>query len=249
MKTDTGEPPSTGQHDALPGTLPYHSSTGKPWRPANVLDSFGHATDGFRETFRAERNFRFHVFASVLVLIAGFGLHISPLRIVAVFFAIALVMVAELINTAIEAAVDLAMPERHPLAKRAKDASAGAVLVAAVCAAVVGGIVFLPALIPLALKLTPSAIILPGVLVLVVAVFAFLRKRGVKTASGSSSDLSRKVVIGVALVAFAASGAYRFEASARYALWAAQDRCTSVLIPGEPILPFNPATPFLAGVP
>lgn len=176
-------------------------------------------------------------------------MHISPLRIIAVFLAIALVMVTELFNTAIEATVDLAMPEHHPLAKRAKDVSAGAVLVAAICAVVVGGIVFLPVLVPYMQKLSPSAVILPGVLLVATTVFALLRKRGGKKASGPSSDLSRKVVIGVALFAFVASGAYRFEASARYAFWLGQDKCASVLIPGQPIWPFTPATPLSAGVP
>lgn len=202
MKTDTGEPPSNGQHVASPGMSPYHfSASEKPWRPANIFASFGHAIDGVRETFHTERNFRFHVLASILVLVAGFGLHISPLRIVAVFFAVALVLVTELVNTAIEAAVDLAMPQEHPLAKRAKDASAGAVLVAAVCAAVVGGIVFLPVLMPYVAKLPPSAIVLPGVLAIAAIGFALLRNRRRTEAPGSSSDLSRKVVIGVALPA------------------------------------------------
>ncbi|MBC8134443.1 MAG: diacylglycerol kinase family protein [Fibrella sp.] len=251
MTTDTGEPPSTGQQHALPGTSPYlPSAAEKPWRPASIVASFGHAIDGVRETFRAERNFRFHVLASILVLIAGFALHISPLRIVAVFFAIALVMVTELFNTAMEAAVDLAMPEHHLLAKRAKDASAGAVLIAAICAAVAGAIVFLPALMPYVLKLSPLAIVLSGVVILAAVGFALLRHQRRTHASGSSSDLSRKVVIGVALVAFAASGAHRFEASARYALWLVQDRDGAVsTIPGQPVLPFNPATPFSAGVP
>ncbi|MBC7804703.1 MAG: diacylglycerol kinase family protein [Akkermansiaceae bacterium] len=204
MTADTGEPPSTGQHDASPGTSPYRpAATEKPWRPANIFASFGHAFDGVRETFRAERNFRFHVLASLLVLVAGFSLHISPLRIVAVFFAIALVIVTELINTALEVTVDLAMPAHHPLAKRAKDASAGAVLIAAICAVVVGAIVFLPALMPYVSKLPPSAIVPPGVFILAAVSFALLRKRRRLNAAGPSSDLSRKVVIGVALLAYA----------------------------------------------
>lgn len=252
MTTDTGEPPSTGQHNAAPGTSPYIPSTSeKPWRPANIFASFGHAIDGIRETFRSERNFRFHVLASIFVLVAGFGLHISPVRIIAVFFAIALVMVTELFNTAIETAVDLAMPEHHLLAKRAKDVSAGAVLVAAICAAVVGAIVFLPVLLPYVLKLSPTAIVLPGVFLCVAAIcFALLRKRASKSASGSSSDLSRKVVIGVALIAFAASGAYQYEARVQLALWKAENggglHCYPP--PVHPADQFAPALPISAGV-
>ena len=176
---------------------------------------------------------------SVLVCALGFLLHLAPLRMVAIMFAVGFVLVAELFNTAVEAAVDLAMPEHHPLAKRAKDASAGAVLLAAVCAALVGGIVFLPVLTPILIQ-SPLAIALIGS-VLIVLVFAASRsKRAARSrVPDPSSDLSRKMSIGVVLIAFAASGTCRdgvpFAASPASAA-------------GYPPAPSHPVS-FSAGVP
>ena len=85
----------------------------------------------------------------MLVVIFGLLLHISETEwfVCAVF--IALVISLELVNTAVEAAVDLVTEERRPLAKKAKDAAAGAVLAAAICAAIVGCVIFLPKLVVL----------------------------------------------------------------------------------------------------
>ena len=82
--------------------------------------------------------------ATVLVLAAGLMFGISLLEWALIVLAILCVWVAEAINTAIEFLVDLASPEAHPLAGKAKDAAAGAVLVAAIGAALIGGLVFGP---------------------------------------------------------------------------------------------------------
>jgi diacylglycerol kinase len=87
-----------------------------------------------------------HVVIAVIVLFAAWWLRIPRGDVLLVFFSIALVLALELVNTAIEAAVDLATSKVHPLAKIAKDASAGAVLVAAVVAVVIGVAVFGPPL-------------------------------------------------------------------------------------------------------
>jgi diacylglycerol kinase (ATP) len=87
--------------------------------------------------------------ATVVVLVAGWFFEISRLEWCAVLAAIGLVLTAEGINTAIEAVVDLASPEQHLLAGRAKDVAAGAVLIAAVVAAVIGLLVFGPRVLAL----------------------------------------------------------------------------------------------------
>ncbi len=248
MTTDTGEPPSSDKNDTLSATLLYPVSPAqKPWRPANIFVSFHHAWAGIYDTFRAERNFRFHFLAFVFVILGGILLHLSPLRFVAVLFAVALVMVAELFNTAIEATVDLAMPERHPLAKRAKDASAGAVLVAAIGAVLVGGIVFVPALMPYFRKMSSLTIVLLGTLLVAMVVLVLRRKQRVVEVSSTSTDLSRKMVIGVALIAFTGSSVYQFRESMEDQPWL-QD-CIVVKLPRYLASPFPPALPFSAGVP
>jgi len=99
--------------------------------------------------FRTQANARIHAAAAVLAVLAGCFFGITRVEWCAVVAAIGLVLTAEGVNTAIEAIVDLASPERHPLAGRAKDVAAGAVLLAALAAAVIGLLVFGPRLLAL----------------------------------------------------------------------------------------------------
>ncbi|WP_018661440.1 diacylglycerol kinase family protein [Heyndrickxia acidiproducens] len=110
---------------------------------------FPPAWAGLRNTVKSERNFRFHLFAAGCALGLGFALSLSKYEWIAVLFSIFIVLALELVNTAIERAVDLAEDKFHPLAMQAKDAAAAAVLMAAVLAVVVGCIVFLPKLLHL----------------------------------------------------------------------------------------------------
>lgn len=120
------------------------------WRSGGWLcqriSAFRDAARGFRVLLADEPHARFHAVATVLVLWLGFWLEISAAEWCAVILAIGMVWVGEAVNTAIEAVVDLVSPERHALAGKAKDIAAGAVLLAAVTAASVGGVVFLPKL-------------------------------------------------------------------------------------------------------
>jgi diacylglycerol kinase (ATP) len=104
---------------------------------------------GIGTLLRTQTNARIHLAATVVVIGAGFGLEISRMEWALVVAAIGLVWTAEGLNTAIEAAVDLVSPEQHPLAGRAKDVAAGAVLLAALAAAVIGVLVFGPRLLAL----------------------------------------------------------------------------------------------------
>lgn len=111
-----------------------------------LYKSFWYAFAGIGNTILHERNMQIHCTVTILVVIFGFLLHIS---LVEWFFCIvlfALVMSLELVNTALEAVVDLVTQERKPLAKKAKDAAAGAVLMSAIMAAIIGGIIFFPKL-------------------------------------------------------------------------------------------------------
>ena len=119
---------------------------GAPGKAGSLLASFGYAGAGVWRALRRERNMRIHLGAALLVVVFGVWLRVSAAEWLALILAMAIVTAAELFNTALEAAVDLAMPERHPLAKRAKDSASGAVLVLAIGAAVVAALVFLPRL-------------------------------------------------------------------------------------------------------
>lgn len=108
--------------------------------------SFGYAFAGLAAGWRTQPNFRIHLGLAAGVVVAGGLARLSAAGWAIVALAIGLVLAAELFNTALEAVVDLVSPEDHPLAKRAKDVAAGAVLVAALAAAAAGAAVLAGAL-------------------------------------------------------------------------------------------------------
>lgn len=109
-----------------------------------LFKSFACAVKGIIWVAGSQRNMKIHLVAAAAVLAAAIRFEINCLEAALVFLAMALVMVAEMVNTAVEKAVDLVSPEYHPLAGRAKDAAAGAVLLAAFFSVVIGVLVFLP---------------------------------------------------------------------------------------------------------
>ena len=108
------------------------------------LRSFGYAWKGIRCCIGKEQNLSFHLIATVVTVIAGFLLEITRIDWMIVILCIGVVIAAELFNSAIEKLVDLVSPERHPIAGQVKDIAAGAVLVCAATAAIIGLIVFIP---------------------------------------------------------------------------------------------------------
>lgn len=110
------------------------------------MRSFRYALDGVRSVALREPNFRVHLAAGAGAVVAGWLAALSGAEMAVLALTIALVLTAEALNTAIEAAVDLASPEWHPLAQRAKDAAAAGVLLAAVGAVGVGVALFGPRL-------------------------------------------------------------------------------------------------------
>ena len=110
------------------------------------LRSFGHAFAGMAHVLRTQRNAWIHAVATVTVVSLGLWLHIASDQWPPLLLAIALVWMAEFINTALEAVVDMASPGRDPLARVGKDVGAAAVLIAALAAAIVGVVILLPPL-------------------------------------------------------------------------------------------------------
>ena len=111
-----------------------------------LTKSFGYAFQGIFAVILKERNMKIHCFMTAAVVIFGAALKINRQEWFTCLILFALVMSLEMVNTAVEAAVDLATDKIDPRAKLAKDAAAGAVLVAAIFAAVIGLIIFLPKL-------------------------------------------------------------------------------------------------------
>lgn len=106
--------------------------------------SFKYAFSGIIAALRQEPNLKLHLLVAILVIIIGFLLNISKTDWIIIIFLIGFVIAVELTNTAIEAVVDHVIQSQHPGAKLAKDISAGAVLVSAITAAIVGLWIILP---------------------------------------------------------------------------------------------------------
>lgn len=114
----------------------------KPKHP-RLAASFNHAINGFLHSFKMERNMRAHVIVAIAVIVAALVTHVTRYEMMALAIVISFVFFAELFNTAVEALVDLVVHrEYNETAKVVKDVSAGAVFVAAMCALVVGYLVF-----------------------------------------------------------------------------------------------------------
>jgi diacylglycerol kinase (ATP) len=113
-----------------------------PQRSPSLFDSFNHAAEGVIHALRTQRNLWIHFMLAAAVLVAAVAFGVSRLELMVLLLAITFVLVAELVNTAIEAAVDVASTSFDPMAKLAKDIAAGAVLIAALNAVAVGYLVF-----------------------------------------------------------------------------------------------------------
>ncbi|MBC2104305.1 diacylglycerol kinase family protein [Listeria booriae] len=108
--------------------------------------SFIHAVTGVKTAILEERHMRVHITAGMIVVICGVFFKVTKIEWLFLLLSIFNVLTFEMINTAIERAVDVATEEFHPYAKKAKDVAAGAVLLASICSAVVGLIIFVPKL-------------------------------------------------------------------------------------------------------
>ena len=152
-------------------------------------------------TFRTQRNMRFHFFTVILVLLSGLLFRLGRLEMLVLLFAISLVLIAEMFNTAIEVVVDMITQSYHPAAKFAKDIAAGGVLIASINAVVVGFILFLWDGRPDQLKLrlqTPGAIyiFITGFLLLLALLIV------AKVMGGKGTLLRGGVVSGHSAIAF-----------------------------------------------
>lgn len=110
----------------------------------NLLYSFYYAFRGIITAIKEERNMKIHVSIATLVVILGLLLTLSKIEWFSIIIIISLVISAEIFNTAIETVVNLVSPKYNEFAKKAKDLSAGAVFVLAICSVIIGLIIFMP---------------------------------------------------------------------------------------------------------
>lgn len=113
-----------------------------------LVDSFNYAIEGMIYTVRTQRNMKIHMVAALIVLSACFFYDLSKLELLILTITITMVLVCEMINTAVECAIDATTNYYHPLAKIAKNVAAGAVLITAINSVLVGYIIFWDRLLP-----------------------------------------------------------------------------------------------------
>ena len=174
-----------------------------PRRPPSIIESFNYAIEGIIHVLRTQRNMRIHFAIAIGVLVAALAFDVSRLELIALLLAIAFVLIAEMVNTAIEAAVDVASTSFDPMAKLAKDIGAGAVLIAAVNAIAVGYLVFSGQVADESSRLLDRLSEAPAELTLVALVLTTALVIAMKALSGRGSPLRGGWPSGHAAVAFA----------------------------------------------
>ena len=174
-----------------------------PGRAPTLLDSFNYAFEGIIHVLRTQRNLRLHFLAAILVFAAAIALGVARLQLIALVLAIAFVLVAEMLNTAIEGVIDVSTTSFDPNAKLAKDIAAGAVLIASVAALGVGYLVFEDAAGTRATHVLDRVRNAPASLTLAALVLVVLLVIATKAWTGRGTPLRGGLPSGHAAVAFA----------------------------------------------
>jgi diacylglycerol kinase (ATP) len=169
----------------------------------SILDSFNFAFEGIIHVLRTQRNMRIHFAVAVAVLVAAVATGVSRLELIALLLSIAFVLIAEMINTAIEGAVDVSTTSFDPNAKLSKDIAAGAVLIATVNAVAVGYLVFSGQVADASTRLLDRLVDAPAELSLVALVLTILLVIATKALTGRGRPLRGGLPSGHAAVAFA----------------------------------------------
>ena len=171
-------------------------------RPRNLLESFNFAFEGIIHVLRTQRNMRIHFLIAVAVLIAALAVDVSKIELIVLLLSIVFVLITEMINTAVEAAVDIASTSFDPMAKLAKDIAAGAVLIAAVNAIAVGYLVFSGQVADRSNRFLDRLSKTPAELTLVALVLVVVLVISMKALSGRGTPLRGGWPSGHAAVAF-----------------------------------------------
>lgn len=172
-------------------------------RAPSIIESFNVAFEGIIHVLRTQRNMRIHFLVAVLVLLAALAVDVSKIELIVLLLSISFVLIAEMVNTAIEAAVDIASTSFDPMAKIAKDIAAGAVLIAAVNALAVGYLVFSGQVADRSNEFLDRLSRTPAELALVALVLVVALVIAMKALSGRGTPLRGGWPSGHAAVAFA----------------------------------------------
>jgi diacylglycerol kinase (ATP) len=172
-------------------------------RAPTLLDSFNFAFEGIIHVLRTQRNLRIHFAVAVGVLIVALIVDVTKMELIALLISVTFVLIAEMLNTAVEAAIDIATTSFDPMAKLAKDIAAGAVLIAAINAIAVGYIVFSGKVADRSANLLDRLRHEPAELTLVALVLTIIIVIGTKAYTGRGTPLRGGVPSGHAAVAFA----------------------------------------------
>jgi diacylglycerol kinase (ATP) len=125
-------------------TTSGHTAGSRPFQFTGRIRSFRHAIAGILRMIRCQHNAWIHAAATAIVVVAAFLFQVSAADWCWIILAISIVWTAEALNTAFEFLADAASPEFHPLVRNAKDVAAGAVLITAIAAAIIGAIILWP---------------------------------------------------------------------------------------------------------
>jgi diacylglycerol kinase (ATP) len=172
-------------------------------REPSLLESFNVAFEGIIHVLRTQRNMRLHFLIAVGVLVSALSFDVGRIELIALLLAIAFVLIAEMVNSAIEAAVDVASTSFDPMAKLAKDIAAGAVLIAAINAVAVGYLVFSGAVAGRSSRFLDRLSSAPAELTLIALVLTTLLVIATKALTSRGTPLRGGLPSGHAAVAFA----------------------------------------------
>jgi diacylglycerol kinase (ATP) len=175
-----------------------------PGRAPTLLDSFNYAFEGIIHVLRTQRNLRIHFLIAIVVIAAAIALGVDRIEMILLLLAIAFVLVAEMVNSAIEGAIDVSTTSFDPNAKLAKDVAAGAVLIASVTAIGVGYLVFAHAAANRSSRFLDRVRDAPAEITLASLVLVVLIVIGTKALTGRGTPLRGGLPSGHAAIAFAA---------------------------------------------
>jgi len=175
-----------------------------PGKAPSLIDSFNYAFEGIIHVLRTQRNLRLHFLAAILVFAAAIALGVSRLQLIALVISIAFVLVAEMLNTAIEGVIDVSTTSFDPNAKLAKDIAAGAVLIASIAALGVAYLVFEDAAGTRGTHVLDRVRNAPATLTLIVLLIVILLVIATKAWTGRGTPLRGGLPSGHAALAFAA---------------------------------------------
>jgi diacylglycerol kinase (ATP) len=181
-----------------------------PRKAPSILESFNYAFEGIIHVLRTQRNMRIHLIVAAAVLVLAFAVGVSKFELIALLLAIAFVLIAEMVNTALEHAIDVATTSFDPMAKLAKDIAAGAVLIATATAVAIGYIVFASRIADPSGRLLDRVRDAPVDLTMIALLLTIFVVIGTKALTGRGTPLRGGLPSGHAAVAFASWMAVTF---------------------------------------